>query len=527
MKHRPTAESESVAKGLATTVQVASLALAIVAMAAVIVSSALRGRFDHDEVEHAHATWQVAQGFVPYVDFFQIHLPTVWYLSAPLLRLLPHTTVALVVLRFSCVAAFLLSCWAGVLILKRAASRLDAVNVALMLAAALALVLPTQAQRFRPDPFMALFATVGMLHAMRGVGGNGRSFLYSGIFFGFAAALSPKVVPLWFVLPGTLALDRFANRTETRGALIGWYAVGLLVGITPCLLLLLVSGNLHACFTSVFGSYVGWLLGKSTTPGPGNKDLALAFAFLALILVAGINALTRHVSSGPKVPPPKLILLISSGLTLVVMLAAYNRSMYNLQAGIIAVAVLTSIVVTRLLSTARIRALRTFGVLIFSVLCVLTTSLEARSQNTDARRVARDDLESLITMVQGQGLSVQLFMPFHPVFTRNVSSVYSQAYAARENWREMVRTVIDRRPHILVDRTALWQGYSRGLLTRHDYEDLCRMVDSLYVSGMIGSRTVLVRRDTRRALRRPQRPPSSPLRAASRMRAVKSSPCYQ
>ena len=43
-----------------------------------------RGIWDHDEVEHLHAAWLVAQGKIPFVDFFEHHQPILWYLLAPL-----------------------------------------------------------------------------------------------------------------------------------------------------------------------------------------------------------------------------------------------------------------------------------------------------------------------------------------------------------------------------------------------------------------------------------------------------------
>jgi 4-amino-4-deoxy-L-arabinose transferase-like glycosyltransferase len=40
-------------------------------------------RFDIDELEHAHAAWCVAQGLIPYRDFFEHHPPALYLLSAP------------------------------------------------------------------------------------------------------------------------------------------------------------------------------------------------------------------------------------------------------------------------------------------------------------------------------------------------------------------------------------------------------------------------------------------------------------
>ena len=41
-----------------------------------------------DELEHLHATWCVAQGQLPYRDFFEHHTPLLYYLLAPIAALL-------------------------------------------------------------------------------------------------------------------------------------------------------------------------------------------------------------------------------------------------------------------------------------------------------------------------------------------------------------------------------------------------------------------------------------------------------
>lgn len=59
-------------------------ALAALVILALLVRHAFVGFFDHDEVEHLHAAWLVAQGDRPFVDFFEAHQPSLWYLLAPL-----------------------------------------------------------------------------------------------------------------------------------------------------------------------------------------------------------------------------------------------------------------------------------------------------------------------------------------------------------------------------------------------------------------------------------------------------------
>ena len=43
-----------------------------------------------DNVEHIHATWLIANGKVPYRDFFQHHNPLLWYIFAPFLSLIKN-----------------------------------------------------------------------------------------------------------------------------------------------------------------------------------------------------------------------------------------------------------------------------------------------------------------------------------------------------------------------------------------------------------------------------------------------------
>ena len=46
-----------------------------------------------DDLEHLHAAFFVANGDVPYRDFFEHHHPLLWYLLAPVVKILPHHTL--------------------------------------------------------------------------------------------------------------------------------------------------------------------------------------------------------------------------------------------------------------------------------------------------------------------------------------------------------------------------------------------------------------------------------------------------
>ena len=70
-----------------------SRALLAVPLAAALLAwgSGVLGRaFDYDEVMQAHAIWQIAQGLVPFRDFFECHPPFLWYPFVPALAVLPE-----------------------------------------------------------------------------------------------------------------------------------------------------------------------------------------------------------------------------------------------------------------------------------------------------------------------------------------------------------------------------------------------------------------------------------------------------
>jgi Dolichyl-phosphate-mannose-protein mannosyltransferase len=59
----------------------------------------LRIRFDHDEFEHIHSAWYIANGYLPYLDFFQNHNPLLWYLFAPIIKAFGDTMTSIFAIR--------------------------------------------------------------------------------------------------------------------------------------------------------------------------------------------------------------------------------------------------------------------------------------------------------------------------------------------------------------------------------------------------------------------------------------------
>lgn len=104
--------------------------------------------FSLDEFQYAHAAWLVANGQVPYRDFFEVHFPLVYQLLAPVFLLTGDDPRAIVLLRVGMLPFVALACVAAALLNRRRG------DVATLGAPLLLLALPawaTLATEIRPD----------------------------------------------------------------------------------------------------------------------------------------------------------------------------------------------------------------------------------------------------------------------------------------------------------------------------------------------------------------------------------------
>ncbi|MFP2913098.1 hypothetical protein ACLESD_50460, partial [Pyxidicoccus sp. 3LFB2] len=116
---------------------------------------ALHKAFSIDEFQYAHAAWLVSRGQVPYRDFFEVHLPLVYQVLAPLFLVLGDDPLNVLALRASMLVPLAGAC-AAVAVLNRREGR-----AAVLLAPVLLLALPPFvrfATEVRPDALaIALF----------------------------------------------------------------------------------------------------------------------------------------------------------------------------------------------------------------------------------------------------------------------------------------------------------------------------------------------------------------------------------
>ena len=77
------------------------IVIALLLLVILLSSYAVHRWFDHDEFEHIHSAWYVANGSLPYIDFFQNHHPLLYYCMAPLLLAAGYSIQTVILLRMT------------------------------------------------------------------------------------------------------------------------------------------------------------------------------------------------------------------------------------------------------------------------------------------------------------------------------------------------------------------------------------------------------------------------------------------
>ena len=87
----------------------------------------------NDEVEHAHVTWALNQGIMPYEGIHQNHTPLLWMISAPIMAWLPKSAETMIALRGMCLLAFVGIYFTGLFVLREILGPIDRIRALVML----------------------------------------------------------------------------------------------------------------------------------------------------------------------------------------------------------------------------------------------------------------------------------------------------------------------------------------------------------------------------------------------------------
>lgn len=311
-----------------------------------------------DELQHLHASWMVAHGYLPFKDFWENHAPTLYFMLAPLFRGEGNEIRGLFEARL---ALSIL----GLAILAQTyfvARRIHDVSTSLMAVLILSYTV-IYAQRtieVRPDQFLVIFWLAGFLLYLHAVNRQ-LPVLYfiSGFLIGLGFLFSPKVLMPFAALILTALVCWFLKRSawklldQIKKHLI--FTAGFLVPIGVCLLFLQRLGILQPFFSCV-------LLENFSYPDVRRPTYLLRIKYLStlLLMLTGVAMHVKHLWKKEEIRIEKVVILVPALFLLLIFLffmpGAYPQSMlvfvpmlaiYGAEALMSAYAGLTAPVVSR------------------------------------------------------------------------------------------------------------------------------------------------------------------------------------
>ncbi len=277
--------------------------------------------WDPDEFEHAQAAWLVAEGLVPFADFFEHHTPLWYLLAAPFAAwadpvVYDRAIIFLVGARFASLAlslGVLAATWA---LARRLAGRRAAAVAVVLLAGSFFFIL--KGIEVRPDP-LATLALVASVWAMAHATAGRRAMVWAGLAgacYGIALLASQKAICaapglavgfLWLAVRGggvrlavRLAAAAVAGAALVALPVIAWFAAH---GALGPLFDLTVTANL--AWTRAMQDRVWVLADRMLRQDP----VLVALAGIGLVLLA---SRPRRPAATLLVLPPLLSLAVGA-----------------------------------------------------------------------------------------------------------------------------------------------------------------------------------------------------------------------
>jgi hypothetical protein len=213
---------------------------------------ALFRHFDHDELEHIHSAWYILQGKTPYLDFFQNHNPTLWFLLAPIILFFGEGTAVLFVSR-----AIMLLLLTGIAMSVRALSREAGSSTRESHYAVLFVlscsVLINKSLEVRPDVPQVFFGLLSCLYFLRYLKNKRPLYMVlAGFLAGVSFVMLQKSVLLFAAVGVSMLWLLWRGTVAWRAPLL--YAIGNIFPMAGLALYLIYSG--------CFGDYIltNWVL---------------------------------------------------------------------------------------------------------------------------------------------------------------------------------------------------------------------------------------------------------------------------
>ena len=237
------------------------MAVAITAAAARLATLGWLHPLAPDEREFFMAARWVAEGRVPYRDFWEHHTPLTWFLFAPLTRLTESAGAdAVLLMRWAQIPIWIVTFWLTLAWMRNAGlspfGRWSA--VALALCSSLFMI---PAVEFRVDPLGCLLIVAALVLMQRG---TAPSVFGAGAALCLAAFANLRVGPVIVVTALLLRIVDPRDRVWRGTSRANWLFAGATAVVASALVYFLATGSLNAFIADVFrGNFIA---GRYVTP---------------------------------------------------------------------------------------------------------------------------------------------------------------------------------------------------------------------------------------------------------------------
>jgi len=458
---------------------------------------------DSDEVEHAHITWSVSEGIMPYRDVRQNHMPMIWAVFSPMMVVLPHSVAMLIVFRVICLIAITGTYVVGLLVLRELRGHIGFLDGLLLLVLILAVLVDCECYRFRPDPFMVLFTSIAVLAAVRMGRSPVKYSVLCGFALGVAATFSPKMAPLCLLIPVLCVWECIRQRTLRPIWLVIPNGVGFLLGIVPMLAWVSFHGLIESFWRSAVEDNTHLLnCGFQRMLVPLRQvGLFSALAFVSCWSCLKAASRTENTSWRPVNG-----VVAAAILAWLIVVLEPNHLTYNLQAFIMPAAVISTYGISRLLeSQSKPQWKRVAAVGVILVIVSAGPICDMFGTPTQGIKIEQSEMQQLMDLVQRGDMTCIGFTPFHPVFCRDATELHNHWDIAmlkkkwgsekifRKRWVQAV-SAVERGEPDLVLCPDYWDAARRyNGIDQEQYIRLWQAISKQYHSLQIGDVVVYLR----------------------------------
>ena len=462
-----------------------ALTLGLVVFVLMYIRFVFLAGLNHDEVEHAQASFRILSGELPYRDFYQNHWPAHWLLTAQWVDLFPFSLKAILMGRATGLLALIGCWWLGLRLLKQIPGGASRSAIIVYSFALITYAFSCEFYMTRPDNLMTLFATAGLCLVPASGAIRSMRALSLGLLFGLAFSMSSKIAPMTLVVPMLVLIQAIRDRSPILLLALFPYGLGALLAILPTLFWLSNNDLLAAFYFDV----IDLNLSLSKPWHQSFKILKVAIflpAWLGILawFLARWNTPVKHDNG---------FLVVSLALVCGLMLAYLARHMavYNLQVLTVPLSVAFAGLAGYLGLHLRDPASRM--VLIAALLAYPVSHTATQiSMFKGNLGTAPEEIQSLFDLARPGGRSCIAFSPIHPVWCHSISqlsndwdvrfgkAVKSPKQEARFQriWKEGMERTLELQPDIILRDSAshIWEkALEYGLIQQQDIDALDRL----------------------------------------------------